>query len=297
MMSELTQHVNSQTSDNFPPEMLRRFEALFEFYDANGVDVILAESPQDRLVETIRMQTFVAKDSDKKPTLTKPSTSISKPTQTISKKVDDHVIHHEKYVKQVTQIANEADSIEKLTAELRKVQIGNQNAMLSSPQFLFGAGPLNPRLMLVGDCPNRDDAAANQFFVGESGRLLDAMLGSIGLIRDEVYLSNFIPRQVLPAAIPQRRLEVCEPFIKKLIELVNPELLITFGSEVTKYLLGDETGIAKLNGEIRDYRMGERKIPSLILNHPKYLIHAPIGKKNAWRGLLGLQELLEQSKS
>ena len=295
-MSELAHQVKSQPSDKFSPEMFRAFEALFEFYDASGVDIILADSPQDRLAETIRMQTFAPKAVEHSSTLAKSKPELSKPTKTKANIDSEQVIHHEEQVKQVTKIANEADSIEKLTIELRKVQIGDQNAMALSPTFLFGTGDPNSKIMLIGDCPDREDAETNQFFSNKTGLLLDAMLESIGLTRKDVFLSNFIPRQVLPAVIPQRRLEVCEPFIKKLIELVNPEFLITFGSEVTKYLLGDESGIAKLNGEFRNYQLGDRKIPSLILMHPKNLIHAPAGKRNAWRGLLKLQEALELQK-
>ncbi len=295
-MSELANQANTQSSNKFSPEMFRAFESLFEFYDASGVDIVLADSPQDRLVETVRMQTFAPKRVGQDLTLAKSKSVLTKPAKTKAKIDSEPVIHHEEQVKQVTKIANEADTIEKLTAELRKVQIGDKNAMAGSPTFLFGAGDPNSKIMLIGDCPDREDAESNQFFTNKTGLLLDAMLESIGLTRNDVFLSNFIPRQVLPAVIPQRRLEVCEPFIKKLIELVNPEFLITFGSEVTKYLLGDESGIAKLNGEFRNYRIDDRKIPSLILMHPKYLIHAPAGKRNAWRGLLKLQEALELQK-
>ena len=296
-MTELTQQTNSQPKSDFSPEMFRAFEALFEFYAASGVDTIVEESPQDRLAETIRMKTFAPKVAEQKPTFVKSKSQSEKPTQAKSKKDRENLITHEEQVKQAVEIANAAESIENLIAEFNKIQIGNQNAMKHSPLFLLGTGKLSSRLMVIGDCPNFDDVMAGKLFAGEGGKLFDAMLGSIGLSRDDIYLSNFIPRQVLSADIPPGRFEVCEPFIRRLIEFVNPDFLITFGSGVAKHLLGDESDILKLNGEFRNFRLGERKIPSLVLIHPKNLIYAPAGKRNAWRGLLTLQEKLEKNKT
>ena len=295
-MTESTQQTNSQSKSDSSPEMFRAFEALFEFYAASGVDTIVEESPQDRIAETIRMKTFAPKIVEQKPTSVKSKSQSEKPTQAKSKKDGENIITHEEQVKKAVEIANVADSVENLTAEFSKIQIGNQNAMKHSPLFLFGFGKLSSRLMVIGDCPGRDDEKVSDIFAGEGGKLFNSMLGSIGLSQDDVYLSNFIPRHVLSAEIPPGRFEVCEPFIRRLIEFVNPEFLITFGSGVAKHLLGDESGILKLNGEFRNFRLGEHKIPSLILIHPKNLVHAPSGKRNAWRGLLALQEKLEKNK-
>ena len=295
-MTELKQQTNSQSNSNFSPEMFRALEALFEFFAASGVDTIVDENPQDRLAETVRMKTFAPKVVEQKPTFVKSKSQSEKPTQAKSKKDRENLITHEEQVKQAVEIANAAESIKNLIAEFSKIQIVNQNAMKYSKMFLFGEGETSSKLMVIGDCPSLDDEKAGKFFAGGGGRLFDSMLGSIGLSRDDLYLSNFIPRHVISPEIPPGRFEVCEPFIRRLIEFVNPEFLITFGGGVAEHLLGDESGIVKLNGEFRNFRLGDRKIPSLILMHPKNLIYAPAGKRNAWRGLLALQEVLEKKQ-
>jgi uracil-DNA glycosylase family 4 len=124
-------------------------------------------------------------------------------------------------------------------------------------QLVFADGNPQAKIMLIGEAPGRDEDAQGLPFVGRSGQLLDKMLAAIGLDRTKVYIGNVIywrpPGNRTPT--PDER-AMCEPFIRRQIELVAPKVMMTLGGSALSGLFGIQ-GIMKTRGQVLTYDHGE----------------------------------------
>ncbi len=113
--------------------------------------------------------------------------------------------------------------------------------------LVFGNGSINSRVIFLGEGPGADEDAQGKPFVGRAGRLLTKMINTIGIERDDVYITNIVKcrppenRNPTPAEI-----SCCLPIIKQQLELLNPKLIVTLGNIPTKSLIPDLPGITKV---------------------------------------------------
>lgn len=114
---------------------------------------------------------------------------------------------------------------------------------------MFGVGRPDAEVMFIGEAPGRNEDLKGEPFVGAAGALLDELLGSIGLRRDDVYIAN-----ILKCRPPQNRdpqldeIETCTPFLREQVRLVAPSIIVTLGNFATKFVLRTDTGITRLRG-------------------------------------------------
>ena len=165
---------------------------------------------------------------------------------------------------------------------------------------VFGAGPANANLMIIGEAPGEEEDRQGEPFVGASGQLLDRMLAAIGLERAGVYITNTIywrppgNRTPTPAEI-----QACLPFLRRQIALIQPQILLLVGGAAAKTMLQRTEGIMRLRGRWFEYETGEDapSIPAMATFHPAYLLRSPAQKREAWRDLQALQNRLIDSNS
>jgi uracil-DNA glycosylase len=163
----------------------------------------------------------------------------------------------------------------------------------TATQLVFADGNPKARVMFVGEAPGRDEDIEGLPFVGRSGKLLDRMIGAIGLDRTKVYIANVIPWRPPGnrTPTPQETL-VCLPFIQRQIELVDPDVLVTLGNPSTQTLLGTREGIMRTRGKWFDYDTGTRVIRALPTFHPAYLLRSPAYKRFSWQDLRTIAKAL-----
>lgn len=167
----------------------------------------------------------------------------------------------------------------------------------TAKNLVFGDGAPTADVMFIGEAPGADEDREGRPFVGVSGRLLDRMMASIGLDRENAYITNILPwrppgnREPTPAEVA-----ACLPFIRKHIEFVAPKVLVLVGGTSAKTLLGRKEGIMRLRGRWMDYRPTESAtpIPALATFHPAFLLRSSGQKANAWRDLLMVKRKLEE---
>ncbi|MDR6952785.1 DNA polymerase [Ancylobacter sp. 3268] len=168
---------------------------------------------------------------------------------------------------------------------------------LTASRLVFGDGNPRARLMLVGEAPGRDEDIEGKPFVGRSGKLLDRMLAAIGIDRTSAYIANVIPWHPPGNRTPTpQETAICLPFIRRQIELVNPDVLVCLGNPSTQTLLGSKDGITKARGRWMEYDTGTRRIAALATFHPAYLLRTPLGKRMVWRDLLAIERKLAETK-
>ncbi|MGE5548263.1 MAG: uracil-DNA glycosylase [Solirubrobacterales bacterium] len=159
----------------------------------------------------------------------------------------------------------------------------------SAATTVFADGNPEAAVMCIGEAPGQEEDRQGLPFVGQSGKLLDRMLASIGLDRTSAYITN-----VLPWRPPANRkptpdeVAVCLPFITRHIELVDPQLLLLFGGAAASAILARHEGINRLRGRWFEFNSPglPRPVPALATFHPAYLLRTPEAKRQAWRDLL-----------
>ncbi len=162
---------------------------------------------------------------------------------------------------------------------------------------VFADGTPLGRIMLIGEAPGRDEDLQGLPFVGRAGKLLDRMLGTIGLDRTKVYITN-----VLNWRPPQNReptpeeAATCLPFLHRHIELADPQLLILLGAVSVRHVLGINEGILRVRGRWDLYQSAtlNRAIPVMPTLHPAYLLRQPGAKRLAWRDLVAVAEKITE---
>jgi DNA polymerase len=165
----------------------------------------------------------------------------------------------------------------------------------TATQLVFADGTPDARVMFVGEAPGRDEDIEGLPFVGRSGKLLDLMLAAIGLDRTKVYIANIIPWRPPGNRTPTpQESQICLPFVRKQIELVDPDVLVCMGGPSATTLLGIKDGITKTRGRWFSYDTGKREIRALPTFHPAFLLRSPLQKRLAWRDMLAIKKALAE---
>jgi uracil-DNA glycosylase family 4 len=188
--------------------------------------------------------------------------------------------------------AGSATSLE----ELRAIVAAFDGCALKSTarQLVFADGTPGSRVMLVGEAPGREEDLEGLPFVGRSGQLLDRMMAAIGLTRRNTYIANIIPWRPPGNRTPTpQESAICLPFIRRQIELCDPDILVCLGGPSASALLGVKDGITRIRGRWFPYSTG-REIRAIATLHPAYLLRQPLQKRLAWRDFLAVKRALEE---
>jgi DNA polymerase len=144
-------------------------------------------------------------------------------------------------------------------------------------KVVFGAGHADAELMFVGEAPGANEDKQGLPFVGQAGRLLETLLGEIGLSRGEVFIANALKcrppgnRDPLPLEIQN-----CQDYLMRQLELIQPRVVCTLGNFSTKLLRGDpSTGITRLHGRDEVRTIGPRTVRLYPLYHPAAALYTP----------------------
>jgi DNA polymerase len=168
----------------------------------------------------------------------------------------------------------------------------------TATRLVFADGNPQARVMFVGEAPGRDEDIEGLPFVGRSGKLLDRMIAAIGLDRSSAYIANVIPWRPPGNRTPTpQETQICLPFIRRQIELVNPDVLVTLGNPSTQALLGTREGIMRSRGKWFDYDTGSRAIRAIATFHPAYLLRSPSYKRMSWQDLRAIAKTLEAASA
>ena len=150
----------------------------------------------------------------------------------------------------------------------------------NATQVVFGEGPANANLMIVGETPGDREDLAGKPFVGPAGKLLDDACAEVGIDRAAVYVANAVkhfkwePRgkRRLHARPSAREISACQPWLAAEIEVVKPRTIICLGATAAQTLLGREFRITRQRGQVIASKWAERMIASW---HPSAILRAP----------------------
>jgi DNA polymerase len=143
-------------------------------------------------------------------------------------------------------------------------------------QVVFGVGNPEAELMFVGEAPGFHEDKQGFPFVGQAGKLLDKLLGDIGLDRSKVYVANLLkcrpPGNRDPAP---DEIEACEGHLFRQIALIRPRVVATLGNFATKLLSGKPLGITRVHGQPQPATVGGLRVTLYPLYHPAAALYTP----------------------
>jgi DNA polymerase len=163
----------------------------------------------------------------------------------------------------------------------------------TATQLVFSDGVPGSRVMFAGEGPGGDEDRIGRPFVGRAGQLLDRMLAAIRLDRTQVYIANVVPWRPPGNRTPTpEETQVCLPFIRRQIELADPEILVCLGAHSAQALLGVRTITRARGAWMRYERDDGRAIRAIPMFHPAYLLRQPAQKRAAWADMRALAAAL-----
>ncbi|TAK72757.1 MAG: uracil-DNA glycosylase [Gammaproteobacteria bacterium] len=162
-------------------------------------------------------------------------------------------------------------------------------------QTVFGVGNPQAQLMIIGEAPGFHEDQQGEPFVGRAGQLLTAMIKTMGMTREEVYIANILKCRPPNNRDPQAdEVQTCTPFLHQQIALVKPQLLLAVGRIAAHYLLKTKASLESLRNKMHAY--GDHNTPLIITYHPAYLLRNPADKKKAFLDLQFVMRTLRQSR-
>ena len=280
------------------PDRDKAARELLAFYQEAGVDALLGEAPVDRFADappaiaapappvpaTEVDRAKLAAAAPRREILPRDLESRGRASNLPPPSPDAAVMA-------AREAAKTAASLDELRAILGRFDGCALKA--TATQLVFADGNPQARVMFVGEAPGRDEDLEGLPFVGRSGKLLDLMMAAIGLDRTRVYIANIIPWRPPGNRDPSsQETAICLPFIRRQIELANPDVLVCLGRPSAVTLLDIKEGILKSRGRWFNYHTGTRDIRATVTLHPAYLLRQPLQKRLVWRDFLAIKKAL-----
>jgi DNA polymerase len=276
------------------PDPAPTIRQLLAFYLEAGVDCALADEPLNRLADAVAAPAVVAHAVDGPAEAgTAGTLPVRTPPAATPVPRGETTPAPEAAISSAREAARIAPTLEGLRELLEKFD--GCALKFTATRLVFADGNPQARVMFVGEAPGRDEDIEGLPFVGRSGKLLDRMMAAIGLDRSSAYIANVIPWRPPGNRTPTPlETQICLPFIRRQIELVNPDVLVTLGNPSTQTLLSAREGIMRTRGKWFDYDTGSRTIRAMATFHPAYLLRSPSYKRMAWQDLRSVAKALEQ---
>lgn len=187
------------------------------------------------------------------------------------------------------ETANTEDTLEKIAAEVRacqKCEIGRTRT-----HAVPGEGNPHARLVFVGEAPGADEDQQGRPFVGRAGKLLTDIITAMGLSRQDVFITNILKSRPPGNRDPKPdEIHNCWPFLKRQLELIQPEIIVALGAHAARTLLDTKEPIGQMRGRFHEYRFSENAPPAKLMPtyHPAYLLrnYSYDNRKRVWEDMV-----------
>ncbi|MGI8617770.1 MAG: uracil-DNA glycosylase family protein [Gemmatimonadaceae bacterium] len=163
----------------------------------------------------------------------------------------------------------------------------------SATNAVPGEGDPNADLVCVGEAPGANEDATGRPFVGEAGKLLTKILEAIKLSRDDVFICNVLKhrppgnRNPLPTEV-----EACSPYLVRQLELIQPKVIVAFGTFAAQTLLNTKSSLSQLRGFVHRYY----GTPLIVTYHPAALLRNPAWKRPTWNDVQLARRVLDSAR-
>lgn len=162
--------------------------------------------------------------------------------------------------------------------------------IIQGEKLVFGEGPPQAEIMIIGEAPGAQEARTGQPFVGSSGKLLNRLLHEVGLEREKVYISNILKTHPPGNRKPHRNeIKNQLPFLLRQIELIQSKLLVLLGATALQALTDPTAKITQLRGSWIEVA----GLPAFVTYHPAAALRDEAKKAVLRQDFAALQKRLE----
>jgi DNA polymerase len=274
--------------------------AALQWYLDAGVDEVIADVPWDRTARPVAATPVSASGPGEGRGMAR-SQPPSSPQAVSQRPMPPAAVAANPPAIAPSALTEELKSVGDLASLRARLDIFDGCALkATATNTVFGAGPADARLMIIGEAPGEEEDRRGEPFVGPSGKLLDRMLQAIGLDRSQVFITNTIywrpPGNRTPT--PQEVM-ACYPLMQRQIALIQPRVLALVGGAAAKTVLQRTEGIMRLRGRWHDVPVAGNAdpIPAMATFHPAYLLRSPAQKREAWEDLQAIRDRLNIGES
>jgi DNA polymerase len=185
---------------------------------------------------------------------------------------------------------NQINDLKKLINSLQKCNLKD-----NSKNLILGDGNYDSPIMIIGEAPGKEEEETNKTFQGEHGALLEKMLLAINIKKETVYSSYAInfrpPEDRKPTSQEIKRYSV---FLKELISIIDPKIIILFGSTAMESVISSNEKISNERGKWKEIILKNKTYPLMITFNPSYLIRFPENKKFSWEDLKNIKKKIQE---
>lgn len=184
---------------------------------------------------------------------------------------------------------NEISTLADLREAMKMVNISLSDCAMN---MVFGVGNEHADILLLGEAPGAEEDLQGIPFVGQSGKLLDKILATVGLDRTKVYITNILPWRPPGNRTPTtQEVSMFRPYVLKHISLIDPKIVVCLGGTATKGLLQTNQSMTQMRGKwAKIDGINAEILPTF---HPAYLLRSPSQKREAWIDFLRIKSKLE----
>ncbi len=209
----------------------------------------------------------------------------------------DFINKKEKHMNQPTEI----NTLDQLKEKIYKCRLCPLHKKRKNP--VFGEGPSDAILMLVGEAPGREEDLTGRPFVGVSGQLLTKMLRAINIERETVFITSVVkcrpPSNRTPHA---EEIKACKPYLLKQIELIKPKIILALGQCAAHSILDTKAPLKELRGKSHKIKINELDLTVFVTYHPAFLLRQYgkkqiLYKREAWNDLKMLKSAYDKIKN
>ena len=186
---------------------------------------------------------------------------------------------------------NTAESTETVD-EINQETLEKGKLLFPDRFFIFGTGKIDADVVIVGESPGAPDADSEKPFMGPVGDLLVKILASIGIRREDVYLTNVVKFISAGDELTPEILNFFTPFLHREMLAIKPKVIISLGNTPTKALLNTKKSITQMRGEFYDYH-DIKLIPTF---NPAYLLRDPTKKREVWEDMKMVRAVLAENE-
>jgi uracil-DNA glycosylase family 4 len=180
-----------------------------------------------------------------------------------------------------------AETLTDVNEELERRTLAN--SAFAGRSLILGCGPQSPVVAVVGESPGTPDIQSGIPFMGPVGDLLNIMISSIGLKRNQCFLTNTVKIVSGGDEMTKDTLAFFVPFLFRELNAVKPALIISLGNTPTHALLQTRKPISVMRGEFQSFN-GIKVMPTY---NPAYLLRDPSRKKEAWEDLKKIRAAIQ----
>jgi uracil-DNA glycosylase family 4 len=162
-------------------------------------------------------------------------------------------------------------------------------------QVVFGVGSARADLLFVGEGPGFHEDKLGEPFVGAAGKLLNSLLGQIGLTRADIYIANVVKCRPPENRDPtEEEIKACSPHLLQQIAIIRPRVICTLGRFATRLLTGTELSMTAVHGKAKPIELGGVESIVFPVFHPAAALYAPANRVVLEEDFAKLKHLLKR---